>query len=405
MPKTKRRMPGLAPSYDPREDSFLLEKWVKKLARGRVLDMGTGSGIQAIAAAELKEVKEVIGVDVQKITIGYCKKNIKNPKIAFLASDLFLEFTKGKNKEGTFDTIIFNAPYLPSDRKFPDPALDGGKHGYETIERFLKEANDCLENEGIILLLFSSLTKKEKVDGFVKENLLESVLLEEQGHSFERLFAYKISKSPLLKELCGAGLKGIAYFSKGKRGLVYKALYKGKKVAIKIQNPKSAAIGKIEHEAAILLRLNKKRIGPNLLLHTEKYLVMEFIEGVSLEEFVKKAPKKKAINALLDVLDQMKTLDDLGITKEEMAHPQKHIIIAKKPVLIDFERAHFALKPSNLTQFCQYLTSTHLSELLRGKNINIDKEKLIGLAKAYKNSAQKERQAAFKRIKIRMLSS
>ena len=394
-------------SYEPSEDSHLLEKWVKKLARGRVLDMGTGSGILAIAACEKEEVTKVVGMDIQKATIDFCRKKGKHEKARFAVSDLFsaLEGAKNKNTLRKFDTIIFNAPYLPSDRKYPDPALDGGKHGYETIERFLKEANDCLENEGIILLLFSSLTKKEKVDGFVKENLLESVLLEEQGHSFERLFAYKISKSSLLKELCGAGLKGIAYFSKGKRGLVYKALYKGKKVAIKIQNPKSAAIGKIEHEAAILLRLNKKRIGPNLLLHTEKYLVMEFIEGVSLEEFVKKAPKKKAINALLDVLDQMKTLDDLGITKEEMAHPQKHIIIAKKPVLIDFERAHFALKPSNLTQFCQYLTSTNLSELLRGKNINIDKEKLIGLAKAYKNSAQKERQAAFKRIKIRMLSS
>jgi pyruvate dehydrogenase E1 component alpha subunit len=38
--------------YEPREDSLLLEKYVKKFAKGIVLDIGTGSGIQAKAAAE-----------------------------------------------------------------------------------------------------------------------------------------------------------------------------------------------------------------------------------------------------------------------------------------------------------------------------------------------------------------
>src|SRR3989338_7359534 len=38
--------------YEPREDSDLLKKWVLKLVSGRVLDMGTGSGVQALAALE-----------------------------------------------------------------------------------------------------------------------------------------------------------------------------------------------------------------------------------------------------------------------------------------------------------------------------------------------------------------
>ena len=34
--------------YEPREDSRLLAKYAKKYAKGLVLDIGTGSGIQAL---------------------------------------------------------------------------------------------------------------------------------------------------------------------------------------------------------------------------------------------------------------------------------------------------------------------------------------------------------------------
>ncbi|MBE0633024.1 methyltransferase, partial [Candidatus Bathyarchaeota archaeon] len=36
--------------YKPGEDSYLLQRYVEKLVGGTVLDMGTGSGIQAVSA-------------------------------------------------------------------------------------------------------------------------------------------------------------------------------------------------------------------------------------------------------------------------------------------------------------------------------------------------------------------
>ena len=36
--------------YQPAEDSYLINQFVKQYAIGRVLDMGTGSGIQALTA-------------------------------------------------------------------------------------------------------------------------------------------------------------------------------------------------------------------------------------------------------------------------------------------------------------------------------------------------------------------
>ena len=95
-------------NYEPREDSELLAKYVKKFAFGNVLDMGTGSGIQAITAAKKKSVKSVVAADIQEEVIENNKNNIKNKKIKFIVSDLFSNI---KNKK--FDTIIFNPPYLP----------------------------------------------------------------------------------------------------------------------------------------------------------------------------------------------------------------------------------------------------------------------------------------------------
>ena len=86
---------------------------------------------------------------------------------------------------------------------------------------------------------------------------------------------------------------------------------------------------------------------------------------------------------------QCKVLDDLGINKEEMHHPVKHILIGKKDiVMIDFERCSFSEKVKNVTQFIQFITSTNLSKILNEKGIFFDKEKLRDVAKNYKEKRE-----------------
>ena len=87
--------------YAAREDSFLLAKYVNKFSKGKVLDLGTGSGIQAEAA--LKHTKNVLAVDINKEAVNYVKKKGIKAKVG----NLFSEIDK------KFDLIIFNPPYLP----------------------------------------------------------------------------------------------------------------------------------------------------------------------------------------------------------------------------------------------------------------------------------------------------
>jgi len=179
--------------YEPREDSFLIKKYVKKYSKGIVLDMGTGSGILAEEAATSKKVVKIFAADINEEAIKYCIRNQKSGKIIFAMSDLFRLFKRDRRYIGTkFDTILFNPPYLPNYPSAKDVSLDGGKKGYELICKFLHECKRFLKPNGKILILFSSLTGKEKVDNFLGRNYWKHKELESKHMFFEDLYLYII---------------------------------------------------------------------------------------------------------------------------------------------------------------------------------------------------------------------
>ncbi|MCH8329384.1 MAG: hypothetical protein IIB81_03245 [Nanoarchaeota archaeon] len=102
--------------------------------------------------------------------------------------------------------------------------------------------------------------------------------------------------------------------------------------------------------------------------------------------------KKRIIDLIKRIMNQMFIMDKLRINKEEMSHPQKHILIDKKnkPTLIDFERAHYTLKPGNVTQFCDFLISKYVLTILKNNNIKINNKKIINAAKKYKKQQNKD---------------
>ena len=175
--------------YEPREDSFLLRKYVKQYVKkgDKVLDMGTGSGIQAIAA--LKITDNVTAVDINKACIDNLKKT--HPNIQAIQSDLFSNVPKNE----TFDLIIFNPPYLPEEKRetFEErTVLSGGKYGHELLERFFRQAKKYLKPEGKILVVFSSLT------GDIKEKIqalgYSMTRLAEESFFFEKIGVYYIAR-------------------------------------------------------------------------------------------------------------------------------------------------------------------------------------------------------------------
>ena len=149
--------------YEPAEDSFLFAETLYVKAGARVLDMGTGSGILGLLAA--KEASEVVAVDVNPYAIRCAKQNAKrnsiHGKMAFLQGDLFTPI----NDAAKFDLILFNAPYLPSekgeDATWLGRAWAGGTTGRQVIDQFISQAPSHLKKTGEILLMQSNLADVE----------------------------------------------------------------------------------------------------------------------------------------------------------------------------------------------------------------------------------------------------
>ncbi|MBU3942131.1 MAG: hypothetical protein KKF74_04435, partial [Nanoarchaeota archaeon] len=231
--------------------------------------------------------------------------------------------------------------------------------------------------------------KKEKVDELLKDYCFEFKQVDEKKLFFETLFVYLIKKSSLLKTLEKKGLKNIKKFARGHRGLLYKASIKNKKIVIKTKKPESKAKGRIANETRWIKILNKHKIGPKLLFSGRGYFAYEFVKGDFIIDFIKNNNRENIIKIIKNIFKQLYIMDRLKVDKEEMHHPLKHIIIDKKPVMIDFERCKITKKPKNVTQFCQFIISGGTKVLLNQKGIKLKKNKIINLAKAYKKEQTK----------------
>lgn len=184
--------------YSPSDDSFLLEREIRKRnLKGKVcLDMGTGGGVQGIAMLK-SGASFVVCADINKTALKESKKNVlkylKETKnfdcvVRFVETDLF------SNLKGIkFDFITFNPPYVPTDKiKWVD--LDGGKEGVEITNKFITQFVGQLSLSGEVLLLISSLNNQEKLINNIEKKGFFVDIVSKEKLFFEELLVLSIKK-------------------------------------------------------------------------------------------------------------------------------------------------------------------------------------------------------------------
>ncbi|MBN2881342.1 methyltransferase [Candidatus Woesearchaeota archaeon] len=362
--------------YAPDEDTFMLAKQVFNLAKGRCLEVGAGSGYTCIMLAKMGFDISCVDINPNAIELISENSSLNKVSIPVKYSDLFGSLSCEK-----FDTIIFNPPYLPAsmlDQNDPFvKSVDGGKKGYEITKKFIDSLNPHLTVDGQAIIIFSSLTKLEKIIEFIVDNCLDYEMIEERNVGLmEKLYVLKIIKSFVLKTLEEKGLTNIKYLAKGRRGVIYVGDLNNEKIAIKIHNPKSQA-NTINFEYDMLLELNKLGIGPKVIFNGHNFFAYHFIDGINIDDKWIELSAVERKKVLFEILDKLRILDSHGYNKDEMKYPYKHILIDSNLNVnfIDFERCKRDFKAHNITQFTNYIVGS-LYPL-------IDKEILFGLAREY----------------------
>ena len=143
--------------YPVREDSLLLATSATVAPGERVVEIGCGLGLAALAAA--REGARVLATDMNPnaLSVVMEEANLNSIKVDCLRTDLF----RGLRR---FDVVLFNPPYLPTrpeDRDI-DPwnnlALDGGKDGWAVLRPFLSALPEHLSPGGRAYVVLASVS-------------------------------------------------------------------------------------------------------------------------------------------------------------------------------------------------------------------------------------------------------
>jgi release factor glutamine methyltransferase len=160
------------------------------LRGGAVLDVCTGSGALAVAAA-LAGARTVCAVDVSRRAVLTVRLNarLNGVRVEALRGDLFDAVPRRR-----FDVIVSNPPYLPSD----EPAVparglarhtEAGTTGRVLLDRLIDAAPAHLRPGGVLLVTHSSVNGEQRTLDRMRAAGLEPAVAERRRGELGPLLA------------------------------------------------------------------------------------------------------------------------------------------------------------------------------------------------------------------------
>eukprot|EP00644_Phytophthora_capsici_P001601 jgi/Phyca11/577389/estExt2_Genewise1.C_PHYCAscaffold_1120016 len=181
-----------------------------------------------------------------------------------------------------------------------------------------------------------------------------------------------------LKEL-EATVTNLRFFARGKRGVLYAGEMRAtdEPVVAKLAADATSATS-VTLEATWLRVVNRMGIGAKLVDAGHGWFLCERLQGLNVVEFLGQEDEvttpANAMWVVREMLCQCFAMDLMGVNKEEMTHPHRHIIVHRPTHQPDRWRCTF------------FLSSPRMVALLARKRVNVDVPKLRQATKRYKQN-------------------
>lgn len=169
------------------------------------------------------------------------------------------------------------------------------------------------------------------------------------------------------------------FIARGMNAGVWLVSKNGKKFAAKIAHRKSRRVRMSEKETLHLQMANACGVGPRLVESdvNENILIMEYVNGVTLAEWLNKNNSKKLLKkVLVNVFAQAKKLDEGKLDHGQLGGKLHNILVDGKNRLyiIDFEKASYVRKPRNVNSLVHTLLSGHTGFSVRVRDMLLEAE-------------------------------
>lgn len=143
-------------------DGTLLGAWASAPVSGKILDVGTGTGLIALMLAQRFPGAFVTGIDIDIAAVEQAAANAAaspfGPRISILHKDVAL-------MEGTFDAIVSNPPFFSQSLQCPDSRRTSARHDSTLTYRGLVFHSCRLLSDGGELSVIVPYDQRSRMDG------------------------------------------------------------------------------------------------------------------------------------------------------------------------------------------------------------------------------------------------
>jgi putative serine/threonine protein kinase len=148
-------------------------------------------------------------------------------------------------------------------------------------------------------------------------------------------------------------------------------------------------------ETILLEAANKAKVGPRLIESSDNFVVMEYLDGKKIYDWINelkgrgRATRLKSV--IKKVLEDCHSLDRAGLDHGELSNITKHVIVGKSVTIIDFESSSLERRVSNVTSATQaVLIGSGLAKMVRRIYSAPSKQKIIKSLRQYKEDQTQE---------------